>query len=240
MALTPLVEQDVIDIVKRRMGHPQVVVELEEADYQDALDFALRFYSRIKPLKINRSTSNVLAGGQYIQLTDEELTDLIDVVACDYIPLFKGYQSFGGLIDQPGIIFGNYTKTGASRYLQSMQMLEMNAQTLGFDGDWVYVESDGRIYFTPPVKQVEVKYVLTKVRTVATIPYVDEDLFMKLVESYSRDKLADIRGKMKNIPSPAGEIVLDADEQRAKAESLRVEVEEKLKAERLPTPFMFG
>ena len=81
---------------------------------------------------------------------------------------------------------------------------------------------------------------LAKLRDLKSIPLVNEDLFIKLIQSYCRDVLADIRGKYSGIPSPAGEVKLDAAEQRAKAKELRDEVENKLIERRKPVGMFYA
>lgn len=221
--------------VKRRLGHPQIKIELDEEDYDIAISDALRFYSRIKPLLVSRSTTQ---GGSYIQLDNNDRKDLIEIVACDYKNVIKTNFNFGGLIDIPFIPYHYQTRT--DRFLGIMQKIDMDAQVLGYDGDWKYNENDGRIYFSPPTNGVEVAYVMSKLRNLETIPVIDEDLFRKLIEAFCREKLSDVRGKLRNIPSPAGELTLDADEQAQKAKDMKEEVKAELIGQRSPTPIIFG
>jgi len=235
-------EDTLISEVKRKLGYPAINLELSLEQYKDAIKDSLRFYSRIKPKIVNRDTNNILRGGvdsSYIQLNHEEMKDLIDVVACDYKNILEQRFNYSGLIDTPVVPYS--WQSDASRYTLEMQKIKMNASAIGYDGDWTYDENMGRIFLAPVVKGGEtVRYVLTKIRSISDIPVVDEDLFKKLAEAFCRDVLADIRGKYSGIPSPGGDLTLDADRQQAKADALKAEVKTDLMSQSFPTPWTHG
>lgn len=229
---------DVIARVKRQLGEPQVKVELAEKDYEDSLSNAATFYSRLKPKKVSRSTFET-NGGNYIVLSEEDKVNLIDVVDCDYKNIIKSTFNYGGIIETPIIPYEWQLRS--DRYVATFNKIAMDAKELAYDGDWQYDENTGRLYLSPPViSSVEVAYIITKIRTVEEIPSIDLDLFIKLVEAFCRDKLADIRGKYTGIPSPGGTLTMDAAEQRTRAQALKDEVKEALLNQVPPAGFLYG
>jgi len=227
------------ETVKRTLGHPQLNIELNQEDYNDAVSKATKFYSRMRPLRVSRSTGNVGNNGNFITLSDDDKKNLIDVIDCDYNNIVRQNFNFNGLIDMSFIPYEWQMRS--DRYLASMQKISADAKVLGYDGDWKYDEETGRVYFDPPVKNArEVRYVLLKLRTLEQIPPIDEDLVLMLVESFCRDKLADVRGKIKGIPSPSGTLELDSAEQRTMAADLREKVKTEITEQRYPTPMQFG
>jgi len=229
---------EIIAKTKRQLGEPQIKIELSAEDYQDSLFNSRTFYSRIKPKKVYGATTNT-NGGAYVQLTDAERKDLIDVVDCDYKNIIKQTFNYGGIIETPIIPYEWQLRS--DRYVAVFNKIQMDAKTLGYDGDWKFVDYEGRIYLSPQVLDgVEVAYILTKIREVQEIPTIDLDLFVKLMEAFCRDKLADVRGKYSGVPSPAGTLTLDAAEQRAKAEKLREDVKATLYDQMGPAGYSYG
>jgi len=224
----------IIQTMNQRLGGSRRSVELTEADYTESIEQALDLWNEYRTRIEYKTTENII--------TSEDapfsvaLADCVIGVRAVYF-LIPYYDVVGGLSIFELTEKLAITRLGIRDIAMTRSAWDQYRQVRGVQPRWHYVEDEDikKIVFFAPSGPYTAGYELF-------VPFTDpsqikserDSSFLKLVEGYARNILAEIRGKFGNqVLGPGGQTVqLNADRQIDKGDKLIEEVTEKLKTSR--------
>ena len=239
-------DTDIKDFCKRKLGYPVVGVELSDDQIGDALEESKEvFQGYIGQQKVH-VISGVSAGGAFDMPSDCE--DVVDVAfALNASGLFDQFNWAGVELGPLSFgLYGGYNLDGGgvgggySYLVQALQYRELAKEVLSVDRDWTWDRAQRKLLIFPTEGDVGSK---------ALTRYLVDSLDVSLLRSYEYgllrrytfaeccETLAQVRTKYADLPSATGTLSLNGDTLFSNAETIKMNVEDKLKLLRAPAPF---
>lgn len=246
-------EADIKTRIKTRLGGGRRIIEFAEqgaSGEYDSLSECIQQALDLFNAYVSRTETGHLAAVADIQkvvdLADDP--DLLRVVRVDFArpqttfpgvtedPFTLTTKLQGGLVGGYGGVRGRMAPAGRIGYEDIafwQQHREAIGRISGTEPEWLWDENNRKLALYMPNGPYDVTYLKSYPHTLASLPRNYESLFLKAVEGYARQLLADIRGKFgQQVPGPTGGTETDADQLRSRGQDLVREVEEHMR--RLP------
>ena len=213
--------------MKRKLGYPQVFVELTDDQMDDAVDDALRKFNR--HLFIKRT--NFLAeatSDRFIQLDDDVIqVSFVNFLLPQYAQEYANVSVFEimtRMVYPASMDIAEWYTT--KMYYQLFQKIR------GADPSWSYDPDKNLLIFDLIGGPWSVFYCTSNLLTVDSIlnkgrRRYKED-FLELCIAYAKQSMSLIRGKFGGIPSPGGTLQMDADKLDRQAQEVIERVDKKL------------
>ena len=227
--------------VMRRLGAPQLKVELTREDIEDAIEEAKRWFAAKKGLQ-KTTTIQVQAN-----TTDYTLPVDVDVVLD---VAFPGRQTdFSRLID-PLALLDQYipyhlfpqAKTGGlfSTYYQSLQYLDMAKRIIGAEADWSQQGTTLQLFPEPTETGTLILFYKTNDFKITELSERDHDLVKRYTLAFAKLKLGRVRSKRVTVPEAQGQITLDGERLLNEANEEIEKLTEELALSGYPMGFLMG
>lgn len=214
LGLSSWTRREIRQYVGRKLGEPKIRVNLEDDDYTDAMEDALRLYNRHFPY-YQYSQLSISGDGAY---TIPASPRIIDVVKVDILTVDSGTVAFS--LGEPVLLD---SLLPIAKYSETISMLKATKRWLSALEDWVYDKRTRKImlYRVPPgVTLVGVtKLVSSELEEVAEDR---QDSFLKYTVAQCKIRIGNALGKF-NVPAPNGGNLTDW------AKDLKVEGKEEAK-----------
>jgi hypothetical protein len=239
--------------VTRKLGYPQVAVELHPCHLEDAIEDAKDWYLANKGL--TTSVLLELQQGLSVYPYPDGAQAIIDVIPPGTSPTSlwgigvsegTGYYPDGryGAMGFPyGASAASYSGGGPiSGIVQSDQYIEEAQRVLSADFDWWVDEGARTIHVSPIPRSGGPLGVVFTTRAFSTdqLNPLDYDLFKKYTLALAKEVLAQIRGKYSRVPGADGEQTLNADKLAEEASAAMEKLTEELKGSAMPALFVVG
>ena len=218
---------EVKEYVLRKLGAPELAIELTDGHLNDAVDDALRLFNRYM-LTVTHKTSSEVYGSAYIDLED-------DVRGVYYVT----FMMTNNLL--------NYTQVNIFEILSRMvypempmgewymirMFYQMFQRVRGTEPEWIYDQGTNRLWLDGHGGPWDVMYVVSTDITIDSIlkerrKKYERD-FLEACLAYAKQTLSLIRRKFGGIPAPGGTIQTDGTELQSEAKEKLEEIETKLK-----------
>ena len=234
--------QEIKDYVKRRMGHPCVRVELSDDQLQDAVDEAsLWFGTHIGQLGVQRATTNGNTNEYDVVTAVEEIVDVVFEVSGD-----SPYNIFDFAeveIEPFGFRNGRTLDGGFySDIVQVFQYWEQARRILGIDKNWEWDRPRRKLILYPSPKTA-FQYMYSYTTSAIDLTVLSQRecwLVRQWALAQGMETLGYVRSKYSEIPSASGGFSLNGDTLLSNAETMRMELNEKVKLLAPPIPFLVG
>lgn len=223
----PLTREQIRTSILSRLGSSRRNVELTQDDFDACIDDSLR---KIKGYMFKR-TPEVSQNLTEKALIDID-ADVTDVIRVEFNKTSDPYYNMNVfdieymLRTTPGSTGTTYGPGGIERVYQQQELwLLVTARQPG----WYFDYANHKLMVFVPATTYDITYWTIKPHTLTTIPADYEDLFIRIVEAYARQKLGDIRNRYgSSISGPAGDIQHDGAEQLQRAETMFERIMEEL------------
>jgi hypothetical protein len=248
-------ETELIDEVKRKLGHPMVKVELDESQWRDVVKQTKRWFLAKKSIvslvykKYNIATSPIPfsdidpVNGVYkiIEVFPDESqfgSKGEDNTYYEILPF--GYPVWGS----SNYAFGSHVYNRTSYIMQVFESLERRRRIYGSDMDW-FVQEDyinGHKLFLTPNSRARCYGVVYKP---ATLPLQalegrDADLVFQWCLAEAKETLGRVRSKYKDYPAAGGTISTDGDTLLEEAKADKERLTDEVAGSQGPMPVLFG
>ncbi len=234
----------VIEKTQRKLGWPQVCVELLPEHFDEAIDDTDRWFMAWFG-SVKEQTVSYASGEREVSVVDDCMI-VIDVALparnTDYMALLNPMAFTDGVAQLPL----QSTQIGHGTYSEIEQLLayqEMGARILGAEREWEYVRQTRKIRMFPAAAPTSSAGTLVYWYTSNEIDYRtmtpwEEHLYLRWMEAECKKTLGRIRSKYGEVPGPAGPVSMDGaellDEAKTAMEELMIE------AKAAPMPFVAG
>ena len=223
----PLTREQIRKSVLGRLGSSHRKVELNNEDFDQCTDDSLR---KIKGYMFKRSPITAQ------NLTEKALidvdADIADVIRVDFNRTTDPYYNMNVfqleymIKTTPGV---SRTSTGPGEIERLYQFRELWEYVTARQPGWFFDYDNHQLIVFVPATSYDIMYWVIRPHTLETIPADYEDLFIRIVEAYSRQRLGDIRNRYgSSIPGPQGDIQHDGAEQLQRAEQMFEKLNEEL------------
>lgn len=232
-------EPQILDYIRRRLGHPVVKVELSDDQLRDAIADAKRWWAswvgQLKSVTLTTTGSSVIEeatiGSDVDTVVDvifdfEAGGDLTQLYAWANVEISPYTFVYGGGVDY-------------SELLQYLQQREMAKRMVSADADWAWDEASRVLRLSPTMsagRTIMVYYQSNDVE-IGVLTNSEVDLVRKYALAQAMRTLATIRMKYSDRPSATGSFTMDGDAMWANAEAIQAEVEEKMRQVQRPVAF---
>ena len=217
---------DVCAYIKRTLGWPTVVVELDDTQLNDCVLDALRLFNRYLQV-VKSNVSKDRSTGTYIVL-DADVRGVYDVKflwgeAQRDILKMNVFEILTRM---------SYPPFALGEWYMLRQYYEMFQRLRGSDPDWRYDPESRRLYLDCYSGPYDVCYLTSHDITVASIlagsrkRYLSE--FLATCTAYAKKRVAYIRRRFGGVPAPAGTLALDGDAMAAEADTVLTDIEQRL------------
>ena len=201
--------------VRRMLGEPTIVVEIEDETIDEVIEQTLSIYGTYKPVE-KVGTINVLASQQkYTQTATEVGKGIIEIfrpdilrspVSLDQFDVFKYHTHL------PNLDPGDF-------YMERVWWKEVR-MSAGSDDDWLldFNHDDGTatFYVNPiPSSAFTLKYIYVVDPTLTQVPASDDDFIKDYVLAMCKIILGEIRSKFKGVEGAEGAINMNGEELKA-------------------------
>jgi hypothetical protein len=217
---------DIKRYVRRMLGDPTIMVEINDATIDEVIEQALKKFGRYKPAEKVGSIS-VLANQQKYSLTKDQVgkgileifrPDLLrQPVSLDQFDVFS-YHTF-----TPNLDPGDY-------YLERMWWKAVRVSA-GSDDD-IYVDFDpdtgtATVYVNPiPSEAYTLRYIYLVNPTLIQVPESDEDAIKDYVLALCKIIVGEIRSKFKGVDGAEGAINMNGEELKAEGKEEKMAIED--------------
>lgn len=239
-------EQELIDLTKRRLGEPQIRVELDSTQWDDVITFTKKWYLAKKGVIATKMMQLLTKMPKKFSEIDTQygIDKIIDV----YFGLDPAVQGmfydcvFGVFTDGFPIMGSSIFRTHAglvnsSRYAQLIMALEEKSRVYGAENDWFVVpggfDGDDYLVLDGPSNQTLLALIHYKPRfkpsefMLEWLKPIDIELVTKYAYAEAKEILGHIRSKYPSYPTPGGEVTLNGGDllQSAKEEKEKLDTE---------------
>lgn len=238
-------EEDLKQYLLRRMGKGVVQVEITDAQLNDAIADAKRWF--ISNWGIIRTRTFQLTPGvtEYTLSTDVAEVLRVSVEQVRIPPLvfdreFPFYFPFP-LRAEGGIVF-SYPAGLYSALVQQLQWIDQLRRIFGADLEFEYVDSTRTLRILSPVFQsgsALVEYIANEV-DVKEIFGIAEDLFVDWARAEVMERVGRVRSKYGGYPTAGGERTLDGEALLEEAKELKERTQLRAAERGYPIPFLRG
>lgn len=240
-----LTREKVTTTIKRRLGYPQVDVELADEHYEEILDEADRwFLTFVSPHDLKEATTTFAAGQQEIDV-EADCAVVMEV----YFPS-KSYDYLASLSQGFFVDDGRpplYTTDMTSGFYTDTAMFLQHQKTamrvMGYEREWEWVPSKRKIRLLP-ISSTKGGGTLVYTYTSRNLDFetmtpFQEGLYIRRALVEAKRILGRIRGKVDGYPAPGGgTISLDGKDLLAEAETEMEKLTEEVQG--LPLPMFVG
>jgi hypothetical protein len=219
--------EDVKIYMKRKLGFPQVRVELTDDQMEDAVDDALRKFNRhlfVKKTNFHAESST----DQFLQLDD----DVIQVTFVNFLlPQYaQEYANVSVFEIMTRMVYP--ASMDIAEWYTTKMYYQMFQKIRGADPTWSYNPDSNLLVFDLIGGPWTIFYCTSNLLSVDSIltkgrRRYKED-FLELCLAYAKQTMSLIRGKFGGIPSPGGTLQMDADKLDQQAQEVIARVEQKL------------
>lgn len=224
-----LTEQVIIQYVRKKLGDPIVVVELDDSQIQEMITQTINIYGTAKPIELFESLSVIAGQQKYTIAADKIGRGMIEwfrpdimrsAASLDEFDVFK-YHTFMPNLN-PGDYFAERTWWKAVRASAGSEddMFQYIDPTTGI----------ATVYITPiPSESYNMTYIYVRDPvTLTEVPARDDDWIRDYVLAMSMEVLGRIRGKFRAVQGAEGAIEMDADSLLADGKELKTTLEQYL------------
>jgi len=250
ISASPKSQQEIVEWVKRKLGHPRLKVELTDDQLNDAFNEAVQWF--IGRLGLKKTIMiNVVAGQSDYPDFPEDVDDIVSVTpprmtGWDLAPweqesAFLGFSGFPVAGNSPlggGVGGGG----GYSALVQGIQYSEQAKRVMSGDFDWEWYPETRtlRIYPKPPESgQMMVSYMMNtidlKMMNVRMV-----SLVRKMALAESKHTLGRMRSKYSEWAMAGGEKSMDGDTLLGESQTEKDELNEEISSLSYPVPFSIG
>lgn len=239
--------------VTRRLGYPQVAIELHPCHLEDAIEDAKDWYLAHKGF--TRTVIVDMQEQQVVYPFPPDAQTVLEVIPPGTAPSWNwgiGYSEGTGYYPDGrystyGFPYGasakSYSAGGPiSGIVQSDQYIEEANRVLSANFEWWVDEGARTIHVAPVPRSSGPMGIVYTDRTfgVDQMSPMDYELFKKYVLALAKETLARIRGKYSRVPGADGEQQLDADKLMDEAKEAMEKLTEELRGSAMPALFVTG
>lgn len=229
--------------ILRRLGAPQLVVELTQEQLLDAVESAKRWMAAKKGV-MREGRVNILANIQAYTLPEdvgqvtsvaftESALDLSLTIAPGFFLPDQQIPYHALAAPQSGGLYSSYT--------QSLQYIETAKRILGIELDWQYDPSKRELYVFPCPKTQGLAVYQYKSRsfTLAQLGELDHDLVKRYALAVSKEILGRVRSKREMLGA-TGAVTLDGEKLLEESREDIERLNEEIQASGIPMGFLTG
>jgi hypothetical protein len=234
-------QEQLQQFILRRLGAPQLKVELTQDDLDDAVEEARRWFTAKKGVK---RLFNVFVASSITELTlPEDVDTVTDVVFSQTTDDFNTLIDPLGLLDHsvPYNLFPTPGTMGLiSTYAQSIMYLEMAKRVTGAEMDW---RQDGRTLYILPARKSSGTIIVAYKSITITIEQLDErdhDLVKRYALAQAKQKLGVVRSKYDSYATAQGQTSLDGARLIQEAEAQLQLLEDEIAQSGFPMGLLVG
>jgi hypothetical protein len=236
-------ELELIDEVKRKLGHPMVKVELDVSQWNDIVKQTKRWFLAKKSVtslvyRVYASSAGPIPFNEIDPVNG--VLEIIEVFPDEtqfgakgedntYYEIFPfGYPVWGSST----FAFGSHTYNRTSYIIQVLQSLEMRRRMYGSEMDW-FVQKDAinghKLFLTPNIRARNYGVVYKpKILPIRALEGRDADLLFQWALAEAKESLGRVRSKYADYPAAGGTITTDGptllEESKADKERLNTEI----------------
>jgi len=227
--------------ILRKLGMPQLVVELVQEDLDEAVYEAKRWFAAKKGFK-RQLRLDVPANLTEHQLPDDVDT-VIDVSFASRPTDFARVIDPMGLLDQsiPYNLFPSPKSSGLfSTYAQSLMYLELAKRVTGGEFEW---RQDGRILFLFPAQResgtISIDYKSSSM-LLTDLSERDHDLVKRFALAEAMEKLSFVRSKYDAVLTAQGQTGIDGLRLKQESQTLKAELNVEIAQSGFPMGLLTG
>jgi len=216
-------KSQVKEYIKRKLGHPAVVVELDDNQLEDAVQDALRMFNR--HLMVFRN--NVLRES-YEYANIELPADTLGVYyVCFLMPdSLRNYTQINIFEILSRLV---YPEMPMGEWYMIRMFYKMFQRVRGTDPDWRYDREANVLHVDTHGGPYDVSCITGHPVTVETLTEGSkqryERTFLKAAVAEAKQVISPIRGKFGGIPAPGGTLTTDADKMATEAQATLEKIE---------------
>ena len=236
-------ESELKAYILRRLGEGRICVELTPQQVADSVDDAKLWLMLHMGGTLKQDTLTLTAGSnEYDAASDCE--SVVDVI------FQKDANDFFDSFDFDGTTFTTWDfwygpSAGGqgyySRLLQSYQYVEMAQRMLSSDNEWKWNKASRKLLIYPNSVGTTVRYLyLSNDVDMSTISRRELYFLKEYSFAAAMEILGYIRTKYSEVPSASGSISLNGDTLLTNAETLKMNLEDKVKEHKRPLGFIVG
>lgn len=254
-----MTNEELIDTIKRKLGEPQIRVELDQTQWEEVVVATKRWFLAKKGI-IGTKLMNMLTKTpkKFSEIDTQYGIDTIIEVYFGLDPALQGmfYDCvFGVFTDGFPIMGSSIFRTNAglvnsSRYAQLIMALEEKGRVYGAENDWFVMEGgfDGDDYLVidGPTGQALMTLIKYKPRLKPSefqlewLKAIDIELVIRYALAEAKEILGQIRSKYPTYPTPGGEVSLNGGDLLASAKEEKEKLDEDIAGSQGPMIFVTG
>ena len=242
--LTLLDRDGLQDWILRRLGAPQLLVELDQGQLDICFDEAMRWFAAKKGV-VRTGTLQLQAGVSMYKLP-EEVGHVTGMAVVEPTPNLNLAFSPGYFLPEQQIPYnalGFPTSGGIlSAYLQSSQYIDTGRRVLGLDPDFEYDPSSRMLRVSPIPRAASAAQYTYKSRafTLDQLAEIDHDLVKRRALAIAKEILGRIRSKRDAHPGAQGSVRLDGEVLLKEAAEEKEALDAEVISSGGPLPFLTG
>ena len=227
--------------ILRKLGAPILKVELTDAQLDDAIEDAVRWFAAKKG--VDKILTISLVSGQSEYPLPSDADEVLDVIATEQqVDFASVFFPTMGLLDGdiPFNLYGSASLGVTSNYVQVLQYLETLKRVLGSEMEW-FVEN-GKLVIVPPPSggSAVIRYSTSDIKSLKALSERDYDLVRKYSYANALETLGRVRSKYAEYPTAQGSVSLDGERLLEEANTLREKLEEEISDSAYPMGFLTG
>jgi len=248
-------ERELIDEVKRKLGHPIVKVEVDDSQWTDIIKQTKRWFFAKKSVMAMTTGRFVSGCDNAIPFEDIDPVNgvykIIDVYFDESIAGVRGIDNtyyeilpFGYPVwGSSTYAFGSGAYNRTSYIYQVFTQLEQRRKVYGADLDWTVQEDyvNGHKLYMTPNNRTRTYGILYKPKTLPLekLEGRDANLIFRYALAETKETLGTIRNKYKDYPSAGGTISMDGSELLDQAKEEKEKLEEEIAGSQGPIAPLF-
>lgn len=225
---------------KRKLGYSStgIEVELDDDQLQDSIDDALEIYGRFKPKRL-RGIITVSMGVEAYDLGTLLIPPPRGVLELQWRHMGANVEAMeftNLLLHMPQFPFGDFQHLASAK-----QWLKTLSRVIGTESDWEFDEASKKLFIANiPIDADKAMIYYIVDPALSDIPNSEQRYIKDLVLAESMLNLAFVRGKHKGIPTPVGNISMNAKELEERGSFLKATTVENIQRTSLEPVPMIG
>jgi len=232
------------DWILRRLGAPQLLIELDQGQLDICVEDATRWFASKKGV-VRTGTLQLQANVALYQLPEDvgHVTGLAAVEPTPDLSLALGGTFLLPEQQLPYSALGYPASGGVlSSYVQSLQYIETSRRVFGRDPDFEFDQSTGRLRVSPTptvASRAEYTYKSDKF-TLDQLTELDHNLLKRYALAVAKEIVGRIRSKRAEHPGAQGQVRLDGDTLLKESADDREKLDAEILATSAPLSFLTG